>query len=83
MENKYEVIKDKNFNKWLIFEQHGSLLVEVDKNLRSTRKKDCDEWIEKQTRRKTNRKQVRKAKTNTTGRQRFSERKKKNEGRVS
>ncbi len=46
---KYELEKNKIFNKWVVFERHGSLLIEVNKKLRSTRKKDCENWIKKHT----------------------------------
>ena len=47
---KYEILKDEIFNKWLVFERHGNLLIEVSKKLRSTRKKDCETWVKKHTR---------------------------------
>lgn len=46
---KYELEKNKIFNEWIVFERHGSLLIEVH---RDRLKKDCNEWINKQQRKR-------------------------------
>jgi len=46
---KYEYEKDQILKQWIVFERHGSLLYEVHKD---KTKKQCDIWIETQTRKR-------------------------------
>lgn len=51
MKGKYEVEKNKIFNKWILFERHGSLLVEV---FRSSKKKNVTKLLLRKRERKMN-----------------------------
>lgn len=42
MMKKYQIEKDKILKEWIVFERHGSLLIEVFK---SKLKRDCTRWV--------------------------------------
>lgn len=41
-EKNYKIEKCQILKKWIVFEKHGSLLIQV---YDSTRRKDCEKWV--------------------------------------